>query len=505
MSLLFRIVYAAHANGTHHKLALDALGHLEHPDAEKWRRLFLKDAELYLAGSKAPDTEFKDFKNHVLHVRDGYWGGAPEKAQSWYGHLVDALAAKDWPQAVYAAGVLSHYVTDPIHPFHTAQTDAENNIHRAVEWSISKSYDGLLAEARAAHPSIGIAMPDGPHWLKDLVCRGAERANGHYERLIAHYDIHRGVTDPPAGLDAIARRVVGELIVYASRCFALILDRAIAQSGATAPDVSLTAETVLLALKIPVKFVEKRLTDASDRAQVVRMYDELMATGRVEEHLPADDRMVRDLFEKEVAAPRRAAQAAGRAKRLPRTGLEREVRPRASAVRPAATAGERSPRETSHRATAPRPPGSETSRQPRPNLSAADSVEAAPSIGPKLAQRLAAGGIGTVADLITADPEAAAMKLGDRRFTGAEIRDWQDQARLMLAVPGLRGGQAQLLVGSGYRSARDLCAAAPDELSAAVLAFAATAEGQRVLRDGTPPDLASIQAWIEQAGMTKAA
>ena len=53
MNLLFRIVYAAHANGTHHKLALDALRHLENPDAERWRRLFLAHSEVYLEGSKA--------------------------------------------------------------------------------------------------------------------------------------------------------------------------------------------------------------------------------------------------------------------------------------------------------------------------------------------------------------------------------------------------------------------------------------------------------------------
>ena len=76
MSLLFRIVYAAHATGTHHKLALDALRSLDSADAEGWRRLFLKHAEIYMQGSKAPDNEFKDFKNHVLHVRDNYWGGA---------------------------------------------------------------------------------------------------------------------------------------------------------------------------------------------------------------------------------------------------------------------------------------------------------------------------------------------------------------------------------------------------------------------------------------------
>ncbi len=28
------------------------------------------------------------FKNHVLHVRDNFWGGAPEKVESWYRVLV---------------------------------------------------------------------------------------------------------------------------------------------------------------------------------------------------------------------------------------------------------------------------------------------------------------------------------------------------------------------------------------------------------------------------------
>ena len=81
MNLLFRIVYAAHATGTHHKLALDALRYLDNPQAKAWRRLFLSEAEVYLEASKIPDKEFKDFKNHVLHVGDNFWGGAPEKVE----------------------------------------------------------------------------------------------------------------------------------------------------------------------------------------------------------------------------------------------------------------------------------------------------------------------------------------------------------------------------------------------------------------------------------------
>jgi hypothetical protein len=207
MSLLYRIVYAAHANGTHHKLALDALARVQSANSERWQNLFLKYAKRYLEGSKAPDNTFKDFKNHVLHVRDDYWGGAPEKAQEWYGELLKALRGQAWSDAAYAAGVLSHYYIDPIQPFHTGQTEAENAIHRACEWSINRSYDDLAKLGRERFAQIEVAVPDGEHWLKDMVCQGAEASNRYYEKLIAHYDIHRGAVDPPAGLDrACVRR-----------------------------------------------------------------------------------------------------------------------------------------------------------------------------------------------------------------------------------------------------------------------------------------------------------
>ncbi|HQX53869.1 MAG TPA: hypothetical protein PLR25_28410, partial [Planctomycetaceae bacterium] len=44
----------------------------------------------------------------------------------WSRRLVRSLAAKDWKQAAWSAGVLSHYYVDPIQPFHTHQTEEEN-------------------------------------------------------------------------------------------------------------------------------------------------------------------------------------------------------------------------------------------------------------------------------------------------------------------------------------------------------------------------------------------
>lgn len=303
MNLLFRIVYATHANGTHHKLALDALRHLQNPDAERWQRLFLLHSEVYLEGSKAPDKQFKDFKNHVLHVGDNFWGGAPEKVESWYGKLVEALKARSWHEAAYAAGIMSHYYTDPIHPFHTAQSPAENNIHRAVEWSISKSYAAIVAR-NASKPVPTIEIGNDPAAIKDHVIAGAETSYQHYATLIAHYDFNRGVVEPPEGLDEVCKELLSELLAYAAVGHARLLDRAFAEADVTPPDVSLTAETFAASLKIPLKWVTRKLEDASDRRQVEAMYDELTATGTVEENLADDDRQVRELHAREVLAPR---------------------------------------------------------------------------------------------------------------------------------------------------------------------------------------------------------
>jgi hypothetical protein len=562
MSLLFRILRATHARGTHHKLALDALTRMRRRDAESWRRVFLKHAELYLQGAKAPDDEFKDFENHVLHPRDGYWGGAPEKVESWYGHLVAALKAGQWSEAVWCAGVLSHYFTDPLHPFHTAQSEAENNIHRATEWSISRGYDGLYAEGLAAHGARDFVLPDpAPHWIKSLVCACADAANAEYERLIAHYDINRGVVQPVDGLDHNGRRIVAELLVTAATGFARLLERAIDEAGATPPEVSLALDTVLAGLAIPGKLLAKRIADAEDRRAVEAIYDELEATGRVQLNLSEDERVVRELYEAEVGRTRQAKVAARRAERAVATPAaavaahQAQLRAAATAVPPPAAAagdaraaapplaaaaaavpGPSSPppaRMTlaaslarleaqaptlalDAAATEPAvPPAAETAPVPsvrppraselRPFLAPGDDLVAAPSIGPKTAERFAALGIRKVAEFLEADPREMAARLGVRHISAAVLAEWQDQARLVMTIPGLRGGHAQLLTGAGFRSARDVAEAPADDLCARVLAFASTADGQRILRDGQPPDLERIKSWVENAAATLAA
>ena len=138
---------------------------------------------------------------------------------------------------------------------------------------------------------------------------------------------------------------------------------------------------------------------------------------------------------------------------------------------------------------------------PRFHLAASDNLEAAPSIGPKTAQRFAEIGVITVADFLARDASEMAKLLKSRALAAHILRDWQAQTRLVMAVPRLRGTHAQLLVGAGYRDVEAIRAADPDALIAAVLAFAQSETGQKILREGRPPDADKIRGWIENASV----
>lgn len=307
MRMMLDLLHASHCRSTHHKLALDALHHLRCPGRERWTRLILKHYERYLQGAKDPDKKFRDFRNHVLHVRDNYWGGAITAAELWYHEVVESLKSRDFPGAVYAAGVLSHYVTDPVMPFHTGQSEAETNIHRAAEWSVATTYDALVtaAAARGAPPKLEPSSDDD--WLAEMVIAGAEEANQHYETLIEHYDFALGSRNPKAGWDATGREILGRLLIYSAASFAKILERAIDEADVDPPHVELFFETIFATMQVPIRYVARRIDDYQQGCWIEEMYEEWQQTGRVEEYLAEDDRAIRDLYAKEVAVAKQAA------------------------------------------------------------------------------------------------------------------------------------------------------------------------------------------------------
>lgn len=299
MTLLEIVILAHRCRSTHHFIAFDALQLLEGPDAQDWKNLLLRHHEKLLKGAKAPDAEFKDFQNHVLHVEEGEWGGARDAAMLWYGKAVEALRAQKWGEAAYALGVLTHYYADPIQPFHTAQSEEEGAIHRAVEWSIAKSRDTLKAMIDArGYPIVYAGNQSG--FVADMVLEGARYSNQYYWTLINHYDIDRGVVDPPAGLDATLLDILADLIAYATSGVAVLFERAFAEAGVKPKKVDLDLPGYLAALDIPIRRLTKKINDAADRRTVEKMYEELVDTGKVIKTLSEDDKKIRAMHAKQV-------------------------------------------------------------------------------------------------------------------------------------------------------------------------------------------------------------
>ncbi len=537
MSVLYAVVFASRCRSTHQRIAVDALRHLRCGYAQTWRTLLLRCQEDYLSGAIAPDEEFKDFKNHVLHVRDKDWGGAIEACQEWYRRTVRALKARDWKQAAWSAGVLSHYYVDPLQPFHTHQTEEEGVIHRAVERSCAKSYatfQHILEHDLGGYPVI--EAPAGEKWLAEMVKAGAKASNAQYDAVIDHYDLDAGVQDPPAGLDQELKDTFARLVGHAVVGFARILERAIADAGVRPPKLG---GGMMQALSLMAGApLQAMLTTAQDKAEqrvVEAQYEEYRRTGKVRGSLREDDRVVRALYAAEVLKtplssldakwPREIGAKAGQG--APARGRTKKARParEKSALEPRAEEpakpARRGPkvieleplRQTREVLKPEKPAAAATPRElpagaplakrekvlPRFTLSGDAPVAQTPSIGASEARQLEAAGVKTVGALLAMPPEQCAQRLDDSDISAQTIRDWQAQALLACTVPGLKSREAQALVACGVNDARELAQMDALDLCDAVAEWGLSEDGQRAWGNAPAPSGDDVATWIERA------
>jgi hypothetical protein len=301
LSLLFTVVFRSVCRGTHHRLAVDALRHLRGADSERWSDLFLHLHAAYLAGSTAPDDRFQDFRNHVLHVESNYWGGAPAEARRWYVRTVDALRRREWHEAVYSAGVLSHYFSDPFMPLHTAQSEEQTKVHRPLEWTISHSYGRLqqiIERDLGGYPQL--EAPQRDDWLERMVQVGAELAHPHYQSVLDHYDLQRAVRDPAAGMDQECQDRIAQCLAHAVVGFARVLERGLTEAEIEPPQVETTLNGFLAAAATPFRAILRQAQDLGERMAIEGLHDEAQRTGKVVQNLPADDREIRRLHAEEI-------------------------------------------------------------------------------------------------------------------------------------------------------------------------------------------------------------
>lgn len=141
-------------------------------------------------------------------------------------------------------------------------------------------------------------------------------------------------------------------------------------------------------------------------------------------------------------------------------------------------------------------------------LSMSSPIVDAPSIGPKMAERLEKIGIKYVSDLINGDAALIAERLNRRRVKEDTVREWQQQSTLVCCIPFLRGHDAQVLVACDVIDPTIIANSTPEELFAIVGPFSNSNEGQRLLRSAKTPDLDEVTDWIsfaKNARMLKAA
>lgn len=324
MSRLVTILRAAHCSSTHHYFAIDALERVQTAQGQRLANVLLKYHDEYLIGAKAPDKTFRDFRNHVIHVADNNWGGAPAACEEWLEKVVSLLNAGQWKKAAYACGVLSHYFTDPLMPLHTAQSERESIVHRAMEWSVCKSYEELYRLASIELRQVNFQLSAGENWMRDAVLVGARMSHRYYNALIDAYDFQRGSVDPPAGLNSDSREMLADIFGVAITGWAAILTRIADLVDVKIPEMSLGLTTLLASIDMPLAWIVGKISSGSERRAVRAIFDEFQKTGKVKKRLPAEISSVRSARLADVeklGLPARSAIS---------KGVSRVIRPKVS-------------------------------------------------------------------------------------------------------------------------------------------------------------------------------
>jgi hypothetical protein len=301
MNLLINILRASCCRSTHHCFALDALPLVQTDAGRRLVRLLLRHRDRFLTGAIDPDLRYRDYQNHVIHVGEGYWGGAPRVAHSWYDRLQRYLRTDRFGDAAHAAGVLSHYFTDVLQPLHTGVCDLERFLHRPIEWSIFEAYDAIYQAWREDEMRVVFQLTDRAEWLGEAMLHGARFAHRKRKLLLDQYDVGRFSADPAGSLNGPCRAALAELFGLAITGTARIIERAAADAELTRsqplPTVGLALSTLGAACNAPQDRMAAWLTSRRRRFAVEQLIQEHRRTGRLEEFLPSEVDIVHRVVE----------------------------------------------------------------------------------------------------------------------------------------------------------------------------------------------------------------
>ncbi len=486
MHPILSILRAAHCHSTHHYFAIDAIPLVQTEAGKRLTSQLLYHHDRYLRGAKDPDVRFRDFQNHVIHVTDGYWGGAPRVAHIWYDRMQRYLRTDRFGDAAHAAGVLSHYFTDILQPLHTQQCDREKVLHRPIEWSITKAYQDIYRRWKENDLRIVFQLSGDPSWLGEAMLHGARFANRKYWSLIEGYDLGQGAKNAAAGLNEELRESIADLFGLSITGLARVLERAAADAEATRQSPIPTAGQILpcllASIRLPARLWLRHVVDKQERTAVEALVDEFQRTGSLTNHLPA-----------EVDIVHRVTKVYHDEKRWKK---ERQDRLSSTATRIGMASDNDGPVILPFQPRSEQPP---TPAVAIARLSRRDPLIDAPSMGPKTAARFQAIAVHTVGQFLDASADEMARRLATYWITSDTVTQWQNQSALMCEIPNLKCRDAQLLAGAGFDSAFMVASSEPATIHQRIIGYSATTAGRRHLRGATPPNFDDVCQWIRNA------
>ncbi len=481
---LLSFLKRVHCNSTHHYFALDALPLVQAPAGERLVRVLLRHHRRYLLGATDPDTRFRDYQNHVIHVKNGYWGGAPRMAHKWYDRMQRYLRTNRFSDAAHAAGVLSHYFTDPFQPLHTEYSELEKVLHRPIEQSIYRGYSEIYQLWRSSQMKVIFQLSNRVSWLGESMLHGSQYANRKFGVLLDQYDLMSAVENPRTGLSLDARNSLAEIFGLAITGWARVLERAAHEAehdrGKKIPFHLVSPSMLTSTCRAPLGLVQQYLDSRREQQEINSMIDEYATEGKLIRQTPAEIDVVHRVAsiyqsEKEWRPRPLTGDTKVAVNWIGREGQsERKLR----------REGADSPKEVNE-------------------LSARDSVLAAPFIRADAAQRMVEVGVERLDDLLHDSPCELAERMKLDGVTTQILTRWQSQAALMVKVKGLGAQAAMLLVAAGYANAESIALAQRNSIHRAVRKVVAEQEVKGLQHHGVDPGLyprsSEINSWIALA------
>ena len=484
MNALLWILRHGHCHNTHHRFALDAIELVQTEPGKRLAKLLLRYHRRYLVGSTDPDTRICDYHNQVIHVEEGFWGGATRVAHQWYNRLQRRLETGRYAEAAQAAGILSHYFTDPLQPLHTGTTEREALVHRPMERSIYHSYDAIRQIWDDNELRIVFQLRSGPGWLDEAMKQGAVYAHQKYNLLVSSYRFDEGIADPPAGLDPASRAALAEMFGLAITGWARVIERVAAEIETVMqrplPNFSVTIPTMTAAFWAPRRRWRGRVLSCLERAKIAALAREYRRKGRLEKHLPHEvdvKRRVIQVHREEIVYQVDRERRRQEKKLAAAAKIAQQV---ANSKQPATIAIE--------------------SKSGAVNvLLESQPLHDAPSLTSRTILRFHAIGIRTVGQLISGDPGEISNRLSVDWIDADLVRLWQIQASLMCGIPGLKKIDAQILAGTEFQTAQQIANADPRLIYCEVLRYALTTPGRRYLQEQVAPTPTDVKRWVQNA------